>query len=275
MRFYRPRPVPPTVLGPWLHFAWALLRAAPLPFLLSACLAPVLTRLLLTIPGIAEAISTLPAALGLALLLVVHGLPLCLSVCLACAVARAARHHRIHRLRELLSRHTLRVLLPLGGFLAALLLQGGIVVFLLVERMQQGLPGAAGASSFLSAPTLLGTELILEGLLLLLLAAFFAPFTVPLALFREHPLLLCWRLSYHATRLNPWLWPYLGLAGTCLVGAGHLQTPGIALAVQILALPIPALLGTLLYIAWAEIFAFGMEERDPDRRDDAAPFLGP
>jgi hypothetical protein len=159
------------------------------------------------------------------------------------------------------------VLLRPTLFSFGLLLQGYLAVYLihhllspdsLLAQMQGHDPRYD--PTFGLAPTLLGTQLGMCGGLLLVLQFLFAGFVVPLYLFRETPIYVAWRRSFFAMQLNPWLAPALGVPGFALVILASLES--LSAPVQVLAVPLPALLGVLLFAAWRDIFQGGEEQED-------------
>ena len=83
---------------------------------------------------------------------------------------------------------------------------------------------------------------------------------IPLQLFRELPLSICWRRSALAMQLNFWLFPALGLTGLALLALPFFDL--FSIPAQVLALPLPVYLGALLYVAWNDVFQGGIEEED-------------
>jgi hypothetical protein len=95
---------------------------------------------------------------------------------------------------------------------------------------------------------------------LLVLQVLLAWFAVPLQLFRELPISVCWRRSILAMQLNPWLLPTLGLVGLALLVLPFFDL--LAIPAQLLALPLPVYVGALLYVAWNDVFQGGAEEEE-------------
>ena len=121
--------------------------------------------------------------------------------------------------------------------------------------------GSLPDPNFGVADSILATELGMAGALLLVFQFLFASFVMPQHLFRERPLWIAWRQSFLAMQLNPWLGPVLGLVGLLLLVIFSVSALG-PLA-QVLALPLPAYLGALMYVAWREVFEGGGEEPSP------------
>jgi hypothetical protein len=190
---------------------------------------------------------------------VCYGIPLGLGVALACAMARAADQGRALPLRRFIEPATRRLLFRVALLLFALLLQGFVALYLLNEATRpvgsiarigtdQDLPGQV----FGVQDTLLATQFGMCGGLLLVTQVVFAVFVTPLQLFRELPLAEAWRLSFRAVQLNPWIPPTLGLPGLMMILVAPTET--YAVLVQVLALPLPPLLGALFYVAWKDVF---------------------
>jgi hypothetical protein len=261
MRSPLPRALPPNDGLRWLGQAARLLLHHPLWFVAAALLAPAGTALLLTLP----IWNYLPLGGWLAMIATVscYGLPLGLSVSLACGFARAVNRQRPPPLRQLLHPAVLRLLLRVAVFTLVLLLQGYLALYLVHGQVDpaaimaslNGHPAVAGAQLGVVG-TLLGTQLNTLGSLLLVMQFLFAVFIIPLHLFRELPLMLCWRLSFLGLQRNPWLLPGLGLPGLALLLLA--QVEWLSVLVQVLALPLPAWLGAWLYVAWVEVFQGGM-----------------
>jgi hypothetical protein len=203
-----------------------------------------------------------------------YGLPLTASVSLACGFARAANGHLPLSWRQLWAPAVLGVLLRSSLFLFALLIQGFLAVFLVrawvdpSARMTAIAGGSFADPAFGAADTLLATQLSMLGVLILILQFLLAVFVVPLHLFRELPPAAGWRLSFLAVQLNSWLIPVLGLSGLALILLSWF--PAFSLMAQIVALPLPAYSGALLYVAWMEVFQGGVEEEALARRETPA-----
>ncbi len=265
MRPLGPRPLTPHDGLDWLKQALALLLTRPWVFLLAALVAPVGSALLLALP-LWEL--TLPAGGGWLLVVatvICYGLPLACSVCLSAGLARALSWDKPPPLRQLLVPTALRVLGRTTLFLFALLLQGYLALYLIRDLVR---PTALLADTGSSAPfvpfgvadTLLGTQLLMAGALVLVLQILFACFVPPLHLFKEAPFHVAWRQSFRAFQLNPWLGPVLGLAGLGLILLA--SVPVLEILAQVLALPLPAYLGALLFVAWNDIFQGDAEEEE-------------
>ena len=266
MRDEGPRVLTPRDGRDWLLQAAQLLWRRPGLFVTVALLAPAGSALLLVLPVWAW----LPSggwATWLATV-VCYGLPLCLTVTLACAVARAARRKQLPALRQLLNRAALRVVLRTTLFLFLLLAQGYGLAYWAWGRW---LATVAAASSqavdtapvvFGVASTVLGTQLSVLGGLVLVVQVLMAWLVIPLQLFREWSWLVCWRRSALAFQLNPWLLPVLGLIGLTLLALPFFA-PFTVLS-QVLALPLPVYWGVILYIAWDDLFQGGLEQQEAE-----------
>lgn len=251
----------------WLRKALYLMASRPGLFIGAALLAPLTSALLLAFPMWD---TTLPVRGWLPVMATVicYGLPLSFVVSLACGFARATDRHRDLPLRRIVLPSVLKILGKSSLFLFALLLQGYLAAYLMQDLVSpaaiRATPGEnppATDLSFALADTILGTQLGMLGGLLLVLQLLFACFVVPLYLFRELPVYTCWRLSFLAIQLNPWLWPAIGLPGVLLILFSSFEV--FAVVAQILALPLPVYLGTLLYVAWLEVFQGGIEDKVP------------
>jgi hypothetical protein len=237
----------------------ALIAARPLVFLQTALLAPMLTVLLLVLPIWDRAFAG--PWFGLLATGVCYGLPASIAVVLSCALARGVDLQRPIRPRSLLEPATLRMLLRLSMFLFGLLLQGLLLLYLVLEYWHPADVALVGRGEqgprFGVADTILATQFGMLGGLLLVLQIVFALFLGPLYLFRELPLYGAWRLSWIAMQRNPWLPFALGFPALLLmVAAGH---PAFSVPAQVLALPLPAVLGCYLYTAWRGVFEGGDE----------------
>lgn len=261
MQGFGPRALTPGDGWDWLVQAWQLMWRRPLLFVAVALFAPTGSALLLALPIWEWWLPTGSGWLLLVVTLFCYGLPLSLTVTLACALARAANRKRAPAFKQLFNRTAAKALARTSLFLFLLLLQG----YLLAYWMQSQLisPDITGGSRSLSgsfgvADTILGTQLSVLGSVLLVLQMLLAVFVIPLQLFRELPLSVCWRSSALAMQLNPWLLPMFGLVGLVLLILPFFQP--FSIPAQVLALPLPAYLGVLLYVAWNDLFQGGAEE---------------
>jgi len=260
----------------WLRLALLLMLRRPLLFISAALVAPAGSVLLLAQPFW----DMLPYAGGWLPMLatvICYGLPLTLTVSLACGFARAVNRLTPAPLRQLLVPTVAKVLFKTAFFLFTLLLQGYIAVFLIQDLLDPAVMMADFSgetvptySLFGAADTILGTQLGMIGGLLLVMQLLFAAFAAPLHLFQEMPLYVCWRLSFLALQLNPWLWPALGLPGLVLILVASFES--LSVLAQVLALPLPAYLGALLYVAWVELFQGGIET-EAKEQEEMAPAL--
>lgn len=265
MKHFGPRAVAPRDGLEWLTRALYLMLSRPRLFIAAALLAPAGSAFLLALPWWETALPTGSHWLTVIATVSCYGLPLNLTISLACGFARAANRERPPALKQLLIPGILRVLFKSSLFLLALLLQGYLAMYLIQDLLKPAAMLAAvegetlpPSFSFAVTDTLLGTQLSMLGGLLLILQLLFACFVTPLYLFRELPLFVCWRLSFLAVQLNPWLWPALGLPGLLLILMASFEI--FAVPAQILALPLPAYFGALLFVAWLEIFQGGADE---------------
>jgi hypothetical protein len=254
----------------WLLQAMQLLLNRPVLFAVTALLAPLGSALLLTLPVWGDLFLLLGGWFAVVSTVFCYGLPLTLAVNLACGFARAVKRQTPLPWRQLLIPAVFRVLLRSSLFLLALLLQGYLASYLVYKlvspaSIMANMEGTIAAADpfFGVTDTLLGTQLGMIGGLLLVLQFLFACFVTPLHLFREIPLHICWRLSFLAIQLNPWLLPALGLSGLLLILLCQLQA--LDVPAQVLALPLPAYLGALLYVAWMDVFQGGAEEETIQR----------
>lgn len=254
-----PRVTPPGAGLDWLYQALLLLTERPALFLLAALVAPVGTSLLLTWPWDA----LLPVAAGwltVTTTVLCYGFPLTLAISLACGFARLTKQRRAFFLQHLVYPTTLRVLLRSGLFAFVLLLQGYLILYLLLDSIK----GFGEADTWTTNPnfglaeSVLATQLGMVGGFLLVLQVSFACFVIPLYLFREMPLHQCWRLSFLAIQLNPWLLPALGSLGFPLIIIAY--SGFFSLIAQLIAFPLPAYLGALLYVAWLQVFQGGIDK---------------
>ncbi len=265
MQAFGPRALTPRDGWDWLIQAWQLMWRRPWLFIAVALFAPTSSALLLVLPVWDWWLPFGGGWIALLATLFCYGLPLSFTVTLACGLGRAANRKREPASNQLFNRSALKTLLRASLFLFLLLLQGYLLAFWIQNRL---LPVDAVADvssprlseSFGVAGTILGTQLSVLGGILLILKILLAGFVVPLQLFRELPLSVCWRRSALAMQLNPWLFPILGLIGLALLALPFLQL--FSIIAQILALPLPVYLGVLLYVAWNDVFQGGEEEEE-------------
>ncbi|MCP5158106.1 MAG: hypothetical protein H6974_06120 [Gammaproteobacteria bacterium] len=265
MHGFGPRALTPSDGWDWLIQAWQLLRRRPGLFLAIALFAPSGSASLLALPVWEWWLPLLGGWVTLIATVFCYGLPLSLTVTLACGIARAANRKHSPALKQLLNWTAFKALIRTSLFLFALLLQGYLVVYWVQDQLLPAdlaaagdLPPIAPPTTFGIASTLLGTQLSVLGSILLVLQVLLAGFIIPLQLFRELPLSVCWRRSVLAMQLNPWLFPTLGLSGLALLILPFFDL--FAIPAQVLALPLPAYLGVLLYVAWNDVFQGGAEE---------------
>jgi hypothetical protein len=267
MHGFGPRALTPRDGWDWLMQAWQLMWRRPGLFVAVALFAPAGSAVLLVLPVWQW---WLPPASGWAALLATvfcYGLPLSLTVTLACGLARAANRKKLPAARQLFNGTALKALARTALFLFTLLLQGYLVVYWVQDQLLPAdLAAVANGSpppplvTFGVASTVLGTQLSVLGSVLLVLQVLLAWFAIPLQLFRELPLSVCWRRSALAMQLNPWLFPTLGLAGLALLALPFFDL--FSIPAQVLALPLPVYLGALLYVAWNDVFQGGAEEEE-------------
>ena len=267
MHGFGPRALTPRDGWDWLMQAWQLMWRRPGLFVAVALFAPAGVALLLALPVWDW---WLPPTSGWAALLATlfcYGLPLSLTVTLACGLARAANRKKLPAARQLFNRTAFKALVKTSLFLFMLLLQGYLAAYWVQDQLLPIDLAAVGQNSlppppvnFGVASTVLGTQLSVLGSALLVLQVLLAWFVIPLHLFRELPLSVCWRRSMLAMQLNPWLFPTLGLAGLALVALPFFEL--LATPAQVLALPLPVYLGALLYVAWNDVFQGGAEEEE-------------
>ena len=127
-----------------------------------------------------------------------YGLPLSLTVTLACGLARAANRKRFPASRQLFNGTAIKALVRTSLFLFLLLLQGYLAAYLLRDQLlpadiaavAEGLPPPPPIN-FGVASTVLATQLSVLGGILLVLQVLLAGFVIPLQLFRELPLSIC------------------------------------------------------------------------------------
>lgn len=268
MRDFGPRALTPRDGWDWLIQAWQLMWGRPGLFVTVALFAPAGTAGLLALPVWEW---WLPPGGGWVALLVTvfcYGLPLSLTVTLACGLARAANRKKLPAARQLFNRTAVKALIRTSLFLFLLLLQGYLVAYWVRDQLlpvdlaavDYGVPPPPPPVNFGVTTTVLGTQLSVLGSALLVLQVLLAWFVIPLHLFRELPLSVCWRRSALAVQLNPWLLPPLGLAGLALLALPFVDL--FVIPAQVLALPLPVYLGTLLYVAWNDVFQGGAEEEE-------------
>lgn len=265
MRGFGPRALTPHDGWSWLVLAWQLLWRRPWLFVAVALFAPGGSALLLALPVWEWWLPPLGGWVTLLATILCYGLPLSLTVTLACGVARATNRKRAPASKLLFNRTAIKALLRTSLFLFLLLLQGYLVAYWVQDQL---LPvdlaviegQAPPPVSFGVATTLLGTQLSVLGSMVMILQILLAGFVVPLQLFRELPLSVCWRRSALAMQLNPWLFPALGLLGLLLIAMPFLAP--FSILAQVLALPLPVYWGALMYVAWSDVFQSGAEERE-------------
>ncbi len=262
-----PRALTPREGWDWLGQAGQLMWRRPGLFIAVALLAPSGSALLLALPVWEWWLPLLGGWVTLIATVFCYGLPLSLTITLACALARAANRQRVPAYRLLFNRTALKALTRTSLLLFGLLLQGYLLIYWVQDQLLPVDLAALGdpappilSAAFGVADTLLGTQLSVLGGVLLVLQALLAVFIIPLQLFREWPLAGCWRRSVLAMQLNPWLFLVLGLSGLGLLALPFINT--FSILAQILALPLPVYLGVLLYVAWNEIFQGGAEEEE-------------
>ncbi len=262
MKYLGPRPVNPRDGVEWLRQATLILIQRPVPFLAAAILAPAGTVILLGFPVWEITLPVSGGWLPVVATVVCYGLPLSVAVTLANGLARSVVLERPFLIQHLMTKTVLRVLGRTSLFLFALLLQAYLAVYLLqsvLTPVTQPSPDKQPAILFFGmAQTILGTQLKTFGGLLLVLQLLFACFVPSLHLFREVPLFLSWQLSFRAMQLNPWLGLGLGLGGLLLILLASFET--LSIVAQIVALPLPAYLGILLYVAWSDVFPVSTDD---------------
>lgn len=262
MEYKGPRALEPREGFDWLRQAFHLLMSRPLAFVIAALLAPLLTMALLWLPLWDVALPGIGPWMAIVGTVTCYGLPLTLATALSCALARAVDREKSPRPRDLMRKDTLVVLVRPTLFLFALLFQGFVALSLIRSMIDPASLaehlGSGPDPRFGLASTLLGTQLGIGGGLLLVMQLLVAFFVVPLYLFRELPLNLSWRLSFKALQLNPWLGPSLGLPGVLLMVLSQVEL--LSYPAQVLALPLPAFYGSVLYVAWREVFQNRGEE---------------
>lgn len=266
MQGFGPRALTPRDGGDWLRQAWQLMWRRPSLFVAVALFAPAGSALLLALPVWEWWLPLISGWVTLLATIFCYGLPLSLTVTLACGLARAANRKKLPAARQLFNRTAFKALLKTSLFLFVLLLQGYLLAYWVQDQLLPiDLDAVASTAppppvSFGVASTVLGTQLSVLGSMLLVLQVLVAWFVIPLHLFRELPLSVCWRRSVLAMQLNPWLLPTLGLAGLVLLVLPFFGL--FSIPAQVLALPLPVYLGVLLYVAWNDVFQGGAEEEE-------------
>jgi hypothetical protein len=273
MKYLGPKAVPPRNGWDWLRQGVLLLMRRPAVFIAIAVLSPGGSLILVNLP--LWSLFTGPGGwLALLSTVICYGLPPMFTISLACGFARVVNQERTPRWSQVLNPTVGRVLTHASLFLFVLLLQGYLVAYLV-----RGLVAPQALSAFPEtvfspadpafgvADSLLATQLGMLGGLLLVFQFLGACFVLPLHLFREMPLQASWRYSFLAVQLNPWLLPVLGLAGVALLVLSFSKT--LAVVAQMLALPLPVLLGVVLYLAWLDLFQGGEEQPAPHREAPA------
>lgn len=267
MRGFGPRALTLRDGRDWLIQSWQLVWRRPGLFVAVALLAPSGSALLLALPVWEWWLPPLGGWITLITTVFCYGLPLSLTITLACGIARATNRQRAPALKQLFNGTAVKALTRASLFLFSLLLQGYLLIYWVQDQLLPVDFAAIGNSvptppltTFGVADTLLGTQLSVLGSVLLVFQVLLAGFIIPLQLFRELPLSACWRRSVLAMQLNPWLFPVMGLSGLALLALPFLNL--FAIPAQILALPLPVYLGVLLYIAWNDVFQGGAEEEE-------------
>ncbi len=272
MQGFGPRSLTPRDGWDWLIQAWQIMWRRPWLFVAVALFAPGGSALLLVLPIWEWWLPLTGGWVALVATVFCYGLPLSLTVTLACGLARAANRKREVASRQLFNRTAIKALARTTLFLFLLILQGYLLAYWMHNQLLQVSMAAGGdlpsppSGSFGVAGTLLGTQLSVLGGVLLVLQILLAVFLVPLQLFRELPLSACWRRSVLAMQLNPWLFPVLGLIGLALLVLPFFQL--FSILVQVLALPLPVYWGVLLYVAWNDVFQGGAEEEELEEIQD-------
>lgn len=266
MKGLYPRPVQPGEGVSWFKSALALITSRPLLFIPSALVPPLGSALLLALPIWNITLPFPGPWIGLLATGLCYGVPLGLGVALACASARAADRETDRPWSRLANRSSLRLVWHGGLFLFALLLQGYLTLFIIdsllapaEEMAGLSAPVAPDSGIFGVADTILATQLGMAGGMFLVTQILFSLFAVPLHMFREVPLYVGWQLSFRAIYLSPWIPLAFGLPALLLMILSTSES--LAVVAQVLALPMPVLIGVLLYIAWREVFA-GRDEAE-------------
>lgn len=265
MQGFGPRGLTPSDGRDWLIQAWQLMWRRPGLFVAIALFAPSGSALLLALPIWEWWLPSLGGWVTLIATVFCYGLPLSLTVTLACGIARAANRKQAPASKQLFNWTAFKALARTSLFLFALLLQGYLVVYWVQGQLLPADLAAAGGptsipptTSFGVASTLLGTQLSFLGSVLMVLQVLLAAFVIPLQLFRELPLSVSWRRSVLAMQMNPWMFPALGLGGLALLILPFFDP--FAIPAQVFALPLPVYLGVLLYVAWNDVFQGGTKE---------------
>lgn len=263
---FGPRVLTPRDGWDWLIQGWQLIRRRPWLFVSVASFAPTGSALLLVLPVWEWWLPLVDGWVTLVATVFCYGLPLSLTITLACALARATNRKRQPTSRQLFNRTALKALARTGLFLFLLLLQGYLLAYWVQDQLLPADMATKGSASLPAvtplgvAGTILGTQLSVVGSTILILQIVLAVFVVPLQLFWELPLLVCWRRSVLAMQLNPWLFLVLGLTGLILLALPFFS--GFSVLAQVLALPLPVYLGVLLYVSWNDVFQGGAEEEE-------------
>jgi hypothetical protein len=264
MQSFGPRALGPRDGRDWLIQSWQLMWRRPWLFVAVALFAPGGSAALLALPGWAWWLPLTGGWTTLLATVLCYGLPLSLTVTLACALGRAANRKRAPAARQLFNWTAIKAIGKASLFLFVLLLQGYLVVYWVQAQMLPGdldaVAGSALAAPFGVASTLMGTQLSVLGSVVLVLQVLLALFVIPLQLFRELPLSVCWRRSVLAMQLNPWLFPVLGAIGLALLVLPFFTV--FSIPAQVLALPLPVYWGIVLYVAWNDVFQGGEEEEE-------------
>ncbi|MFZ4790747.1 MAG: protease inhibitor I42 family protein [Candidatus Competibacteraceae bacterium] len=267
MQGFGPRALTPGDGRDWLIQAAQLIGRQLWLFIAVALLAPAGTALLLALPIWDWWLPALGAWITLIATIFCYGLPLSFTVALACGLARAANRKQAPSARQLFNWTAIKALTRTTLLLFLLVLQGYLVVYWVQDQLLPvDLAAVEGGAPVLSsvtfgiASTVLGTQLSVLGSVVLVLQVLLAWFAIPLQLFRELPLAVCWQRSALAMQLNPWLFPVLGLSGLTLAALPFLDL--VSIPAQVLALPLPVYLGALLYVAWNDVFQGGVEEEE-------------
>lgn len=269
------RAVPPREGLEWIKLALILLAQRPLAFVVCALITPVGTALLLTLPIWSQPWVEAKPSLGVLATVFCYGVPSTFAVTLACAIARASDQQAPITTISLFERASVKLMLRPAAFLFALLLQGFFAAYLLRHLWQPAMLASTAAQAepaptFGVADTILATQLAMQGVLLLVMQLVCVFTVTPLHLFRELPIYQAWRISFSATQLNPWLIPAMSLTGVALLILGYLEP--LSVVAQLVALPMPAFLGALMYVAWQGLYGQRdqAQENSIVRRDRAA-----
>ena len=273
MQGFGPRALTPGDGRDWLIQAGQLIGRRLWLFIAVALLAPAGTALLLALPVWEWWLPALGAWVTLIATVFCYGVPLSFTVTLACGLARAANRKQAPPARQLFNWTAFTALTRTTLLLFLLLLQGYLVVYWIQDQLLPvDLAAVEGGSpalppiTFGVASTVLGTQLSVLGSIVLVLQVLLVWFAIPLQLFRELPLAVCWRRSALAMQLNPWLFPVLGLIGLALAALPFFDL--LIMPAQVLALPLPVYLGALLYVAWNDVFQGGEEEEEVTELQD-------